>query len=363
MRYRSDNHTGVVLVHGLYSSGDTWEYFTRLAGSDPELGDFSLIPFTYPSPKVSFSPLRRIPNFNTLADSLQTFLEIDLCDYKSLVLVSHSQGGLIIQRFLAKMVTSGRASELERVRRVIMFACPNEGSELLLIWRRLGLKLWPHAQESELRPINEAVRDSNQIVLERIVYAKHTSVNSMPIPVIAYAGDSDNIVLPASAKGAFPDTGVIPGDHFSIIQPDSMRHTSYLVFKKNLLATRDEKAERSADDNSYQDKNEGEESLSTGDGDESGGAVWDVSLNAVVAGLASAIADPRKIRTLVVQAGLDPAEIDPDGTPYDRWQSVIEQANEKGDTAVDNVLRLALSRSKRADLHEAANSYWRQRHD
>jgi hypothetical protein len=266
------------------------------------------------------------------------------------------------ERFLAKMVTNGRAAELERVRGVIMFACPNAGSELFLIWRRLGLKLRPHAQESELRPINEAVRNSNQIVLERIVYAKHASANSMPIPVVAYAGDSDNIVLPSSAKGAFPNTGVIPGDHFSIIQPDSMWNTSYLVFKRNLLAARDDEPENRSDGTSYRDQNESEASLAIGEGNEAEDMGWDTSLNVVVGALASAIADPRKIRTLVAQAGLDSAEIDPDGTPYDRWQSVIEEANEKGETAVDNLLHLALNRSKRADLHKTVSSYWRQRH-
>ncbi|MFE6840389.1 hypothetical protein ACFVFI_36895, partial [Streptomyces sp. NPDC057705] len=40
-----------------------------------------------------------------------------------------------------------------------------------------------------------------------------------PIPIVAYAGESDNVVVPSSAAGFFPETGVLPGDHFSVIKP------------------------------------------------------------------------------------------------------------------------------------------------
>ncbi|WP_331769565.1 SAVMC3_10250 family protein (plasmid) [Embleya sp. NBC_00888] len=43
-------------------------------------------------------------------------------------------------------------------------------------------------------------------------------------------------MTPASARGVFPDTGVLPGDHFSIIRPDSADHLSYLVLKANIEA-------------------------------------------------------------------------------------------------------------------------------
>jgi len=50
-----------------------------------------------------------------------------------------------------------------------------------------------------------------------------------------YAGEQDNVVTPTSAKGVFPDTGVLPGDHFTIIQPDSIRHRAYLALKGILI--------------------------------------------------------------------------------------------------------------------------------
>lgn len=359
MAYGSLNHNAVVLIHGLFSSAETWGCFTKLASSDPELAGFSLIPFAYNSPKYNMNPLRRIPDFDTLGDSFQRFFEVDLRDYQSLVLVSHSQGGLIIQRFLAKMVTSSRANDLKRIRRVIMFACPNAGSELLLFWRRLGFKFWPHAQESELRPLNDAVARTSRIVLQRIVYAKETSADEIPIPIMAYAGDSDNIVPSASAMGFFPTASVLPGDHFSIIQADSVKHSSYLALKSNLLASHDDESMHRPSSVRNAKPDGLEEVLRTSG--ENRSMAWDTALNAVVAALASAIADTRKIRTLVVQGGLDPAEMDLEGTPHDRWQAAIEQAYERDEKTVDNLLHLALRRSKNMALHQTVDSYWQQR--
>ncbi len=115
-----------------------------------------------------------------------------------------------------------------------MFACPNSGSELFMLIRR-SMKGWRHPQERELRPINEAVNDALRVVLNRVVHATHISSDQCPIPIIAYAGESDNVVTPASAKGVFPRTGIIPGDHFTIVQPDSANHRAYTTLKANLL--------------------------------------------------------------------------------------------------------------------------------
>src|SRR5206468_2595746 len=45
---------------------------------------------------------------------------------------------------------------------------------------------------------------------------------------------------PTSARGAFRDAGVLPGDHFSIIRPDSHAHRNYLALKMDIIeAARD----------------------------------------------------------------------------------------------------------------------------
>lgn len=235
----------VVFIHGLFSSAEIWQHFDQLIRSDPDLSHVTILSFEYSSPKFNLSPLRRIPDYNVLADNLQTYLEIDAADQADIVLVSHSQGGLIVQRFLSRMISKGRGDELARIRRIVMFACPNSGSEIFLIARR-GAMFWRHAQERELRPINDSVTDAQQIVLSRIVNAHSVGTGECPIPILAFAGESDNIVTPASARSVFPDTGVLPGDHFSIIRPDSANHRSYTTLKKNLLTALSSRASDAA---------------------------------------------------------------------------------------------------------------------
>lgn len=227
-------HTVVVFVHGLFSSSRVWTHFRELIEVDPELSGLDLLDFEYPSPKVNLNPLRSIPDFDVLADSLQTYLETRAAHYSNVILVSHSQGGLIVQRYLARTVMGARGDDLKRIRRVVMFACPNSGSEIFLLARRRAM-FWHHPQERELRPINESVGTAQQVVINRVVHAQRIASDQCPVLVHAYAGERDNIVKPASAKGVFPDTGVLPGDHFSIIQPDSTVHRSYLALKKDII--------------------------------------------------------------------------------------------------------------------------------
>jgi TPR repeat protein/pimeloyl-ACP methyl ester carboxylesterase len=223
----------IVFVHGLFSSAHTWDAFRDLIQADQELAGIDLFDFEYPSPKIRLNPLKRIPDFNTLADSLQTLLET--LQHPVMILVSHSQGGLIVQRYLARMVMNARGRELERIRRVVMFACPNSGSQFFLTLRK-ATPAWSHPQERQLRPLNDAVSETQRVVINRVVHASSISSDQCPVDVRAYAGEEDNVVTPASALGVFPNTGVLPGDHFSIIQPDSTDHRAYQVLKANIRA-------------------------------------------------------------------------------------------------------------------------------
>ncbi|TMR90790.1 alpha/beta fold hydrolase [Nonomuraea basaltis] len=224
----------IVFVHGIFSSPKTWSRLEQVMDSDPDMVAFDRFHFTYWTPRMRINPLRRIPDFNTVADSLQTYLDNDVSDYQRVVLVSHSQGGLIVQRLLARMLHRGRGRRLRRIGRIIMFACPNSGSQLFNIARR-GSWFWRHPHERELRPLNDLVTETQQLILERIVYTSTRTDDRCHIPIIACAGESDGIVTPASAKGVFPSTEVVPGDHFTIIRPDSVTHRSYTLLKNALL--------------------------------------------------------------------------------------------------------------------------------
>jgi pimeloyl-ACP methyl ester carboxylesterase len=214
-----------------------WDAFGRLMASDTDLEAMTPMRFQYATRLVQPGPLRRIPTFDTVADSLKEFMDTEAEGFSHLALVAHSQGGLVVQRFLARMLIEGRGEELKRIRRVVLFACPNNGSELGLKLRRWTLRANP--QERQLRPFDEQITDTQGIVLRDIVNADVATERTCPIPFSVYAGETDNVVAPASARGVFPDAGVLPGDHFTIVRPDTTRHRSYTTRKRLLLAAAD----------------------------------------------------------------------------------------------------------------------------
>jgi len=206
-----------------------------LLSNDAEISaQYDLEPFDYSSPYLSVNPLKRIPDFNAVADSLDNFLTYHCGSYQRVALVSHSQGGLIVQRYLARALADGRGRELARIKRLVMFACPNAGSDLLLSLRK-RMAFTMSRQERELRPLVDSVTETQRRVLSNVVYAARVTDDHCPIPIACYAGEEDNVVVQSSATSVFPLAGVVPGDHFSIIRPDSSRHRSFATLKANLL--------------------------------------------------------------------------------------------------------------------------------
>jgi pimeloyl-ACP methyl ester carboxylesterase len=211
-----------VFVHGLFSSAATWGKLTDQISDFPEItNQFDIEPFGYSTPRLAWNPLRRIPDLDILAENLRGFMTNMGERYERIVLVTHSQGGLIAQRFLSRAISDGRAAELAKIRRIVMFACPNSGSELFLLARKAFIPFTRNRQERELRPLQMPVVEAQRKVMQGIVQATEISSTKCPIPIVSYAGDADNIVAPASALSVFPLREVLPGDHFSIIKPDA----------------------------------------------------------------------------------------------------------------------------------------------
>lgn len=224
---------GVVFVHGIRSSAKVWAAFTGLMAEDADLDFVEPLLFEYATGLVSLHPLRRLPSFDDVADSLKVYLDTEAQAFQQLVLVSHSQGGLVVQRCLARMLAEGRTRELRRIRHVVMFACPNSGSELALTTRRRWMPR--NLQERQLRPLDSSVADTQRIVLDRLVNTSDADPGTPRIPITTYAGESDGVVTPQSARGTFPDVGVLPGDHFTIVRPTSASHRSYTALKRHVL--------------------------------------------------------------------------------------------------------------------------------
>src|SRR3954454_23274078 len=157
----------LVLIHGFWSSPATWEQLISALEADPDLIGLRIHPFGYESPKLRWRWSRaRIPDYEDIARSLPAYIATVAPKAGPVAVVTHSQGGLILQRFLAWMLNEGRGLELARLKLAVMLACPNEGSEYLRSIRAAA-GMARHPQASQLRVLSREVGDARRIVLRR----------------------------------------------------------------------------------------------------------------------------------------------------------------------------------------------------
>jgi pimeloyl-ACP methyl ester carboxylesterase len=227
----------LVTVHGFWSAPATWDRLTSVWQSDEQLRGLRVHAFGYASPKMPRMPSSavRVPDYDDLAQTLATEYSTVLADASNVMFVTHSQGGLILQRFLAWMSSQGRARELSRIHSVVMLACPNGGSEYLRSVRQV-LGFGRHPQAGSLEVLNRQVADTQRTVLQRIVNATGVDEYQCRIPFHVYAGNADNVVTAASAQGAFPGAAALAGNHFSILDPAAPSNRTAEVVKRHILA-------------------------------------------------------------------------------------------------------------------------------
>ncbi|HUY48832.1 MAG TPA: hypothetical protein VMV92_24470 [Streptosporangiaceae bacterium] len=227
----------LVTVHGFWSSPATWDRLLAVWQADDELEGLRIHGFGYPSPRKRPLPLSRtrVPDFDDLAQMLAVEYATRLGTASGIAFVTHSQGGLILQRFLAWMISEGRARELARIRTVIMLACPNGGSQYLASVRQ-ALGYNRHPQAASLEVLNKQVADTQRVVLTRVVHASGNDDHQCRIPFHVYAAGSDAIVSAASAQAAFPGAGTLAGNHSTILDPATPGNTTADIVKYHILA-------------------------------------------------------------------------------------------------------------------------------
>jgi hypothetical protein len=226
----------LVTIHGFWSSPVTWERLRASWSADEQLRGLRIHAFGYSSPKRPRLPfsVTRVPDYDDIAQMLASEYAVSLAEEANIAIVTHSQGGLILQRFLIWMLNQGRGQELARIRTIIMLACPNGGSEYLQSIRHI-LGFGRHAQAGHLEVLNRQVADTQRAVLQHIVNATGIDEHQCRIPFHVYAGSSDKVVTAASAQGSFPGASTLAGNHFSILDPASPGNRTAETVKYHLI--------------------------------------------------------------------------------------------------------------------------------
>lgn len=212
--------TTVVFVHGFRSSPECWNPFVKRLQKDADFGQaYRFTHFQYPTKFGERNLLKRIPGIDECGKYLGSFLD-GQPEFEQLFLVGHSMGGLVIQSFLAQKIRSHRATDLAKIRSVILFATPNRGTTKLNWLRGICSKFFGNPQEVGLRVLDKDVAEISELITKNILTAESADKMCCPIPFQVFWGLQDDVVPEVSARSSFVEVDPLPGGHNDIIKCD-----------------------------------------------------------------------------------------------------------------------------------------------
>jgi triacylglycerol esterase/lipase EstA (alpha/beta hydrolase family) len=116
----------IIFVHGLGGGKGTWGLFEELLKAETDLKDrIILAEYSYPTRLFRWLPTWKSPPLQDLAKGLATEIRTRYAQCSKILMVCHSQGGLIAKRFIIEAI---KHSAHLRVREVIFFATPHFGA-------------------------------------------------------------------------------------------------------------------------------------------------------------------------------------------------------------------------------------------
>jgi pimeloyl-ACP methyl ester carboxylesterase len=238
---RHGRHT-VVFVHGLRGHfRRTWGRFPELVHDDPDLPRLDVLCWGYRSNGLPWDLPIEV-EANRLVSELTLLVEGD----RSIHLVGHSLGGLVILQGLCEAHIGGRAQEppCGQVRWITLYASPVMGSMAAAIAKRISAWIfyplvWLLSQQvrgvSRGEFVDRLIRD----VVNRIYRPQIKSGDSnskRQIPIRACAGTRDRVVGYSSVAAFFdmPPALRLDANHRSIKLPASHFDKRYRALRVDL---------------------------------------------------------------------------------------------------------------------------------
>ena len=228
----------VIFVHGFNSGPECWDTLTTLMKGDAALtSQFHWECFDYQSKvlKGLFNMLSKVPDFDDITAKLDQYLcERFNAPYEELFLVGHSQGGLIIQAWLEKVIIDD-ARRLKTLRESIFLCTPTLGSTIATGARNVVFSLLSNPQERRLRVLDPVVAKTRRLVEERIVETSLRDSGHWTTPILSIWGQDDNVVSAVAAQASFDNVLTVDGDHSSVLKPVDRKDDRYTVLIGALL--------------------------------------------------------------------------------------------------------------------------------
>ncbi len=212
----------VVFVHGIF--GDTvgtWTADRRpsmfdLLHDNPAVGPkVDMFAFGYTSNMFAAGSL----SIQEAANSLHGRLQLErILDYPAVVFVAHSMGGLVVLRELL----THREDLLPRVRGLVFYATPQEGSQITRIARHVAnnpaiAEMLPGDQNLSLQQLDNEWKALPARPPVRCAYEKRPTRDVMVVQVMSATRFCDGTPV------------AIDADHLQIVKPDRPAHDSMMV--------------------------------------------------------------------------------------------------------------------------------------
>lgn len=215
----------IILVHGLGGTADgTWGKFPDFLEKDSDL-DYSIVSYGYQSPHLIKQFYKRAPSILNIANGLLTDIKTrcDL-DNDEIILAGHSLGGLVVKKLLLRMKDK---KINHKIRKVCFFDVPHDGSGFANVGKYISFRN---------RHLKSLCRDSSELDDLNDQWVDSELDNVLEIMSIIAA--NDDIVSSSSSKSIYRHHQVETinnVNHSTIVKPESMESSSYLVFKKFVL--------------------------------------------------------------------------------------------------------------------------------
>jgi HAD superfamily phosphoserine phosphatase-like hydrolase len=220
----------ILFVYGL--GGDpqnTWGNFPAIIRSDPKLQEYDIGFFRYPTSLFRLPFSKKYPKIQTLADALRTVIENKYADYKSIILVCHSLGGLIGRKYLLEEVKNERPL---KVSGVLLYAVPNDGTALAAVGKMVSVR---HNQLRQLCKDADVIRDVGS---DWIALKMSDSVKTRYVVAAL-----DRVVDEHSARVFWgnPEIETLSDrGHINCVKPRDAQDISYLILKNFIGSIRAE---------------------------------------------------------------------------------------------------------------------------
>lgn len=225
IRKDSDRDKLIVFVHGFNSSNDAaWGQFPSLLKDDDHFKDFNIVLFGYPT-KICSSVDSIHDEGNFLASFLNDIFKSKSPNYRRIVLVGHSMGGLVIMHALLSLERDHFLILNEQDLKVLTFGTPYLGVENI---ERLP-PFCKNKQADDMGVLNNGLHELTREWTQRFNQEVKTVGRPTPqVPLYTFWGTKDRFVMPASACGYTKiPCEAVDGDHDSIVKPTTREHSAY----------------------------------------------------------------------------------------------------------------------------------------